>query len=489
MDLRAYYREETRKAETKQVQVEKDPNRLALHLMPPVGWLNDPNGLCQFHGQYHVFYQYSPLDANGSMKAWGHYVSGDLIHWEQLDVALFPDQEFDRDGVYSGSAFLKEDKMYLYYTGNVKKPGGFDLIYEGRQANTVLVTSEDGRTFSEKELLLTNADYPKSYTCHIRDPKVWEQDGSYYMVQGGRKKSVPDAGADKNCESTDYGTVLIFQSKDLRHWHFLKDVTTKERFGYMWECPDYFEVDGQHVLSVSPQGLTHGAFSYQNVYQSGYFLLERGIMDCEPDENTFHEWDMGFDFYAPQTFCDERGRRILIGWAGIGDAAYDNEPTVRQGWQHCLTLPRQIRYKEGRLLQQPLEELKKLRGQKVELSDKTIYVEMPVFELELDNFDAQWSVRIGTGDDAFLLRYNGDTLSFELTGEAGRGRTSRKIKLDEVKNARLIVDTSIVEIYVNDGETVITSRFYFRDSNRMIGTNGVRSGHLWQLHGLEVKRA
>lgn len=488
MDLRTYYKEETKKAEKKQEQVDRDPNRLALHLMPPVGWLNDPNGLCQFHGEYHVFYQYSPLDANGSMKAWGHYASKDLIHWEQLDVAFFPDQKFDRDGVYSGSAFLKDDRMYLYYTGNVKEPGDVDLTYEGRQANTVLVTSDDGRIFSEKELLMTNADYPDSYTCHIRDPKVWEQDGCYYMVQGGRKMMVPEAGADGNFESTDYGTVLIFQSKDLHHWQFLKDVTTKERFGYMWECPDYFMVDGQHVLSVSPQGLSSEKFRFQNVYQSGYFLLDQEILDGEPDAAAFHEWDMGFDFYAPQTFCDERGRRILIGWAGIGDAEYDNEPTVRQGWQHCLTLPRQIIYRDGKLLQQPLEELKELRGPQISIHAQTSTVK-PVFELELKAFKEDWFAGIGTGADALMLRYKDGILSFRITGEAGRGRTSREIKIDNVKNVRMIVDTSIVEIYVNDGETVITSRFYFRDSNRNIETRGIETVNMWYLKGLEVKRA
>ena len=488
MDLRTYYKEETKKAEEKQGQIDRDPNRLALHLMPPVGWLNDPNGLCQFHGEYHVFYQYSPLDANGSMKAWGHYVSKDLIHWEQLEVALFPDQEFDRDGVYSGSAFLKDDRMYLFYTGNVKEPGDVDLTYEGRQANTVLVTSEDGRTFSEKKLLMTNADYPKSYTCHIRDPKVWEKDGYYYMIQGGRKMMLPEEGADGNFESTDYGTVLIFQSRDLHDWRFLKDVTTKRRFGYMWECPDYFTVDGQHVLSVSPQGLPSENFRYQNVYQSGYFLLNQGILDCEPDVAAFHEWDMGFDFYAPQTFCDERGRRILIGWAGIGDAEYDNEPTVRQGWQHCLTLPRQIIYRDGKLLQQPLEELKELRGPQLSLNDQT-YIAKPVFELELNDFKGDWFVGIGTGIDAFMLRYSGEVLSFGITEQAGRGRTSRKMKVDAVKNVRMIVDTSMVEIYVNDGETVITSRFYFRDNNRTIETRGVQTVKMWYLNGLEVTKA
>lgn len=489
MDLRTYYEEETKKAQQKQAQVDQDANRLALHLMPPVGWLNDPNGLCQFHGTYHVFYQYSPLDANGSMKAWGHYVSDDLLHWEQLDATLFPDRDFDKDGVYSGSAFLKDGKMYLYYTGNVKEDGEVDLTYEGRQANTVLVTSEDGKVFSEKELLMTNADYPSSYSCHIRDPKVWEQDGRFYMIQGGRKMTRPEEGADGNSESTDYGTVLLFASADLHHWKFFKDVTTKERFGYMWECPDYFEVDGQPVLSVSPQGLTHEAYRFQNVYQSGYFLLDQDIVNGEPDADTFLEWDMGFDFYAPQTFCDERGRRILIGWAGIGDAGYDNLPTVRQGWQHCLTLPRQITCKDGKLLQQPVEELKKLRGPQLVIHGQTSLIK-PVFELEMQTFSEDWFVGIGTGSgiDAFMLRYDGSVLSFGVTGEAGRGRTSRKVKMKEVRNIRMIVDTSIVEIYVNDGEKVITSRFYFRDSSRMLETRGVQSVNLWYLNALEVKR-
>lgn len=488
MDRRTYYREETKKAERKQGQVAKDPNRLALHLMPPVGWLNDPNGLCQFHGEYHVFYQYSPLDARGSMKAWGHYVSEDLLHWKRLDAALFPDQEFDRDGVYSGSAFLKDDRMYLYYTGNVKEEGEFDLTYEGRQANTVLVTSEDGRTFSEKDLVMTNGDYPKSYTCHVRDPKVWEQDGHYYMIQGGRKKLIPEGGADQNCENTDYGTALIFQSEDLHHWQFLKDVTTEKRFGYMWECPDYFEVNGRPVLSVSPQGLESEKFRFQNVYQSGYFLLDQGILDCKPDVSEFHEWDMGFDFYAPQTFCDEKGRRILIGWAGIGDAEYDNEPTVRQGWQHCLTLPRQICYRDGKLLQQPVEELEALRGEQISLGKETS-VTTPVFELELKELKEDWHIGIGTGRDAFMLRCSGGVLSFELTEEAGRGRTSREMKTENIKNIRMIVDTSMVEIYGNDGEFVITSRFYFRDSNRTIETRGIETATMWYLNGLEVERA
>ena len=117
----------------------KDCFRQKLHLMPPTGWLNDPNGLCQFKGIYHAFFQYSPFNATGGLKMWGHYTSRDMIEWKYEGVSLYPDQPFDCHGVYSGSAFIEDGKMYLYYTGNVKlEDGEFDYIRTGREANTVL---------------------------------------------------------------------------------------------------------------------------------------------------------------------------------------------------------------------------------------------------------------------------------------------------------------------------------------------------------------
>ena len=96
------------------------PWGLAFHLAPPTGWLNDPNGLCRFRGEYHVFYQYAPFDANGGVKFWGHYKSRDMLAWEQCPVMMCPDQPWDLHGVYSGSALCGEDGMHLFYTGSVK---------------------------------------------------------------------------------------------------------------------------------------------------------------------------------------------------------------------------------------------------------------------------------------------------------------------------------------------------------------------------------
>lgn len=212
--------------------VAADPHRQRFHLQPPVGWLNDPNGLCVYGGQYHAFFQYGPFDVNGGVKHWGHAVSTDLLHWEQLPVMLYPDEPFDCHGAYSGSALVEDGTMYLYYTGNVKHPGNFDSIKEGRGHNVCLAVSKDGVTLDSKQCLLTNRDYPAGLTCHVRDPKVFAYEGRYYMVLGARTLE-------------DKGEVLVLESTDKLRWTHINTLTTPEPFGYMWECPDLFCLDGQ----------------------------------------------------------------------------------------------------------------------------------------------------------------------------------------------------------------------------------------------------
>lgn len=457
-----------------------DKNRLKFHLMPKVGWLNDPNGLCQFHGDYHVFYQYSPLDIGGGMKAWGHMVSRDFIHWEQQETELFPDMPFDQDGVYSGSACVFNNKMYLFYTGNVKHNGEFDYTISGREANTILIWSEDGKHFSNKKLLMTNADYPADYTCHIRDPKVWQVGNNFYMVQGGRK-----------CQ--DKGAVLLFASPNLYDWNYVKELTTIEPFGYMWECPDYFELQGQKVLSFCPQGLKPETFRYQNIYQSGYLLLDKNLIKEDSKQllvtsEKFIEWDMGFDFYAPQTFLDERGRRILIGWAGIPDADYDNEPTVAQGWQHALTMPRQLTVKAGKILQNPVEEIKNLRKKRCSIpTGQMISLEKNYFELDVTTVkeaDCKISIMCGINKIEIIYCTNG-IITLQLNKNAGRGRKIRKHRLEKLDHLQIFVDTSMIEIYINHGESVFTSRFYFPKEERLIYIEGTKEAEVWYLSEME----
>lgn len=468
-------REQTRKQEEESVlQTTKDRNRLKLHLMPKAGWLNDPNGLCQMQGVYHVFFQYSPLDVNGGMKAWGHYISKDLLTWEWKEAPLYPDMPFDKDGVYSGSAWVIEDTMYLFYTGNVKQEGDHDYTLSGRESNVILVTSKDGVHYSEKELLLTNKDYPEEYTCHIRDPKVWQEGDIFYMLQGGRTKE-------------DKGVALLFISRDLHNWEYDKEITTDEVFGYMWECPDYFEVQGEKLLSASPQGVKEEEYQYQNIYQSGFFKVDGSITkDCSLRD--FTEWDMGFDFYAPQTFVDEKGRRILIGWAGIPDAPYDNEPTVKFGWQHALTFPREIIISDGKVLQNPVEEILSLRCEEYKVScQENIIIEHEAFELDIKrdgNIPCQ-VVEYICGSEKVKISYEEGILSLHLTKEAGRGRDLRKVKLDHLEQLQIFVDTSLMEIYVNQGEVVMTTRYYFPGEDRSIIINGSNDNKLWKLREMK----
>lgn len=186
--------EEVRKIEkTAAVGMAMQKSRLTHHLMPPTGWLNDPNGLCWYKGRYHVFFQYSPFEANGGLKFWGHYSSEDMINWRYEGVPLLPDSVYDCHGVYSGSALAEEDKLHLFYTGNVKMDGDYDYINNGRQSSTLHVESADGLHFGTKEVAVSCEDYPENYTCHIRDPKVWKEGEEYRMILGGRQKS--DQGA------------------------------------------------------------------------------------------------------------------------------------------------------------------------------------------------------------------------------------------------------------------------------------------------------
>lgn len=436
----------------------KDAWRLQYHLMPESGWLNDPNGLCQIQGIYHIYYQYSPFDVEGKTKLWGHMTSKDLCTWKQEEPVLFPDSPYDDRGVYSGSAFLKDDTVHYFYTGNVKLTDreDYDYIHAGRLQNTMHVTSKDGYSFSEKTLLMSNGDYPSDMSCHVRDPKIYQKENQYFMVLGARDKQ-------------NQGCVLVYESTDLKDWHYLKRIQGKQSFGYMWECPDLFDLDGHQVLMTCPQGIQPQGYAYQNVHQCGYFLTEGDFLATSICEN-FHSLDCGFDFYAPQTFLDDKGRRILIGWMGLPDIPYTN-PTTAHGWQHALTIPRVLHVRNHQIVQEPIEELKNLRMDEKackvsELSNLNIIER--VYEMLIEITDAQ---------DFTLQLRNMTTLSYQrekqlLTlsmGENGYGRDERSLPIQTLSRLHIFSDTSSLEIFINDGENVFTTRVYEEGAEKEVG--------------------
>lgn len=388
--------------------------REKLHLMPPVGWLNDPNGLCQMDGVFHAFFQYSPFNAEGGVKMWGHYTSTNLIDWEYKSVSLYPDQPFDCHGVYSGSAFLEDGTMYLYYTGNVKlEDGDFDYINTGREANTVLVTTKDGIHFGSKKELLRNSDYPSDLTCHVRDPKVWKKDDTYYMIQGARTKN-------------DVGQALIFES--------------------------------------SVQGLEGKEWADRNVYQSGYFLVDGDILDSYK-LSSYHLWDYGFDYYAPQSFEAEDGRRIHISWMGMPDCEEYTNPTIKDGWQHCFTFPREVFIKDGKVCQKPVRELDAKKQQLQDVQNELTQSSCPVYEVNVEGIKENHFQAVLS--DELILDYENGRFQMHFTNKSktsvSAGRSLRYAEVGTLENVKILADTSSVEVFVNDGEFVFSTRYYPND--------------------------
>ncbi|MBG9984289.1 sucrose-6-phosphate hydrolase [Aerococcaceae bacterium DSM 111022] len=429
---------------------QEDQWRLKYHLMPETGWLNDPNGAVQFNGKYHIYYQYVPEDPNGGATHWGHQTSTDLVHFHQEPIFMSPDQTFDIDGVYSGGSIVHDEVIHYFYTGNVKKPGDYDYIYNGREQNVVHVTSRDGYTVDKREVVIPHAEFPDGYTDHIRDPKIIEDNGNFYMVLGARR-----------CDNR--GSILLYVSENLEDWDFKGElIVAEDDEGYMWECPDLLFIDGQAILIYSPQGILPTEYKYQNTHVAGYRF---GDVDFEAATFTptgeFYELDYGFDFYAPHTFEDEAGRRIQLAWMGLGDTMpeYTN-PTINRGWQHALTIPRELTIEAGKLYQRPFHEYEGLRqeGVQTNVNDQfTVENINDIYEAVVE-LPEQESFEIRFGEDSQLV-FEDKKLALSH-GPSGYGRRKRIIEVDAVSNIQLFVDTSAVEIYINDGEYVMSSRYY-----------------------------
>lgn len=435
----------------------KDKDRLNYHIMPTSGWVNDPNGLCQFKGVYHIYYQYSPFDVNGKLKLWGHITTEDFIKYQEHEPVLYPDFRYDQNGVYSGSAVVRNGKINYFYTGNVKHlDGDYDYIMTGREQNLIACSSEDGFNFSEKELIMTNTDFPSKLSLHVRDPKVYHKNGIDYMVIGAR-------------DDNSTGCILVLKGKDLKDWECHTVIYSDEKFGYMWECPDLFDLNGETVLVTCPQGVPEEGYIYKNVHQNGYFLVNGDLESKDVNLSEFRLLDYGFDFYAPQSFEDESGRRILVGWMGIPDADYTNR-TTENGWQHALTMPRELILKDGIIYQRPVEEIKALRG------NMRTFAADEFKDLEVENLSFELCAEFEKCNGFKLNLRNDISLSFDKSkglielnmGESGCGRDARYAYCDEIRNIDVYSDTSAFEIFINDGEIVFTTRAY-TDGTQKIG--------------------
>ena len=298
-----------------------------------------------------------------------------------------------------------------------------------------------------KHVLLRNSDYPDVCTQHVRDPKAWEQNGRLYMLLGAR-------------DLDDEGFCLLYESADGVEWSIKSQIYSEEKFGFMWECPNIVQIDGHDFLAVCPQGLEHEELRRQNMWQAGYFPLPGSIMDTVlVDQDTFAEWDHGYDFYAPQVFVDDAGRSILIGWMGAFDSTWTAAPNGLD-WCHCLTVPRELSVADdGRLLQWPVAELKALRGEKHELvAGEACELGEYLADVELSGITGAGALTL---DDVLEISFADGRLTVRFADdEVAAGRPQRQVPIDTLSDLRVVVDTSAVEIYANGGAEVFSTRWF-----------------------------
>lgn len=406
-----------------------------------------------------------PIALSGVQCIGGHARSKDLVHWESLPIALTPGDPEDKDGCFSGTAIEKDGVLYLFYTGH-HYYGDNDPDHFWQNQN--MAYSTDGINFTKYEKNPIIAKAPEDNTHHFRDPKVWKHEDTYYMLLGSQ-------GDD------ELGRGIIYTSSDLLEWEYQGPMSKSDGIlteGYMWECPDFFELDGKFVFLLSPQGIEKGEKKHLNLFQNGYFVGDFDYDNTTFTRGKFTELDKGHDFYAPQTTLTPDGRRILIGWMSMWESYM---PEKVDGWAGTLTVPRELSLKDGYLYMKPAKELEQLRvGEGINtstkltgnltLSEESSYAEA-LIDVDLSNTNDQvikWTLE-ANGESLIDLTYDQKENEWTLV------RSDRKddpryatIKECDQVNIHVFIDKSSAEIFINDGEIVFTERYYTEDTPNMV---------------------
>lgn len=448
-----------------------EDKRPAFHLTPTIGWMNDPNGFSCYRGEYHLFYQYHPYSTDWGPMHWGHAKTKDFLHWERLPAALAPDQDYDKDGCFSGGAVeLDDGRQLLVYTG-VRK----HMAEDGRmtETQTQCVAFGDGVNYEkwQDNPVLDGDDLPAGgSTVDFRDPKVWQEaDGSLRLVAGNRT-------ADGS------GAILLYRSDDGIHWSLVGQVdASRNQYGRMWECPDFFPLDGKQVLFVSPQEMSPIGLEFHA--GNGTVCLV-GSYDAAANHfvrEKVQAIDYGIDFYAPQTLLTPDGRRIMIGWMQNWNTLSCREPNQR--WFGQMSIPRELSVKDGRLYQNPIRELEQYRCNPVTYQHVLVCGETTLSRVEGRTIDMTVEIRPASAelyrcfriqvakDGAYMttIRYRPDTsvLKIDRTHSGSNAdvvhtRSFLVRPRDGKLKLRLLLDRYSVEIFANDGETAATLAIFTR---------------------------
>lgn len=427
-----------------------------LHLKASENWMNDPNGFIYYKGNYHLFYQYFPYAPRWGTMHWGHAISKDLVNWEHKEIALFPSKYEDQNGCFSGSAVEYDGKMYIFYTGVHYNKLNPDNIHECLDnqflSSQMMIVSEDGMDFdnfhSKKVIIPPIEDEKIGDKTHTRDPKVWRGTDAWYMVLG-----TTSAG--------ENGKLLFYKSDDLKHWTLQNSLSGKSECGWMWECPDYFETEGGKVLLISCMGILKDGDLEAN--QSICSIVNFQEETCNMQIiNQCQYFDYGLDLYAPHSTLDELGRRVIIAWLRMPEA-------VNGKWIGMFCLPRVVEVKNGHIYFHVHPNIRNAFHKKIDDISKA------------DESGYLVRFQLKDGEEANIGGYR-------VFRDGNKVCTDRKAVFPSQKNARLtfqtpdlkdgcllevFVEKNIVEVYVNDGEYVISNAVYDMEQ-RLTLSNGCK---------------
>lgn len=310
------------------------------HLNSPIGWLNDPNGFSEFNDKYHLFYQYNPYDSVWGPMHWGHQTTKDFVKWDLEDVALAPDENYDQNGCFSGTALVDDNKLYLAYTS-------VDVDWNQDQS---LAYSEDGVTFKKlgNNPIIGLNKLPENFSHpNFRDPKIFSRDGKYYIIAGNENTLTKEK------------QLIMYSSTYLEgEWEYCGVIYSRTDVGGILECPDLFKIGNNDILVCSPQSIKSDKFyEFQNTDSCVYLIgnlstntnkyYKYGSLD-------FIEFDKGFSFYAPQILETSDGRKVLTAWM---KSWAELNVTQADGWAGSMVFPRELTLENNHIYQKPVREL------------------------------------------------------------------------------------------------------------------------------------
>ncbi|WP_073998686.1 glycoside hydrolase family 32 protein [Anaerococcus urinomassiliensis] len=432
-----------------------------INFAAPVGWINDPNGVSVVGDEYHLFYQYYPYEPVHGPMHWGHAKTKDGKTWEHLPVALAPDQSYDKNGVFSGSAIEKDGKLYLMYTGHLTETDHGEV-----RQNQNIAVSDDNINFDKYQAnpVLDENNLPENISKKdFRDPKVFKKDNKYYAVIGTKTED-------------EVGTVLLYESDDLLTWSYKSVLISDEKYlGDMPECPDLLLFDdNKAALLVSAMN-----FDYEGMKHPHKTMIIEGHMNWDTYKfipESIREMDYGFDYYAPQS-AKEGDDYFIIAWnQSWGTNLIPGESN--HNWMGQMTVPQLVYEKDGeikRSIHPKVLENKNLLEKTTNKANESldinpgnyIYIKYnkknsSYLKLEFKNKEESFSFKFDLENNKGS--FNRESLAYPIKSDRNLdiGKKEFAIRFEEENDIGIIFDKSSIQIYINDKYSI--SNTYYSEN-------------------------